>query len=102
MIRKGLFCRRGAVPVSIAYYNAVLEGTLIGGGVNGAGTHRVDCFVKRRKNPRLPDRWRDAMPIHVGSQVRTDACKDHLYMLLVQFSEEITYGPCSGVVDICD
>jgi hypothetical protein len=34
-----------------------------------ASVHRSNGFVKRCKNPRLPDCLRDAMPIHVGSQV---------------------------------
>ena len=67
-----------------------------------AKAHRSDSFVKRRENLRFPDRCRDAVPVHVGSQVRTDTREDHADPLAVQFIEQIAYGLCSGVVDIRD
>jgi hypothetical protein len=58
--------------------------------------------VKCRENPRFPDRYCDAVPVHVGSQVRTDTREDHVDPLAAQIVEQIAYGLRGGVVDIGD
>jgi cystathionine beta-lyase/cystathionine gamma-synthase len=71
-------------------------------GAKSAKAHRSDSFVKRRENLRFPDRCRDAVPVHVGSQVRTDTCEDHADPLAPQIVEQIAYGLRGGVIDIRD
>ena len=67
-----------------------------------AKAHCGDSFVKCRENLRLTDRCRDAVPVHVGSQVWIDTREDHVDPLAVQIIEQIAYGLRGGIIDIRD
>ena len=54
--------------------------------------HRSDGFVGCRENPRLAERRRDAVPVHVGPKLRADAREDHADPLARQIIEQIAYG----------
>jgi hypothetical protein len=54
-----------------------------------AKAHCGDSFVKSRENLRVSDRCCDAVPVHVGSQVRTDTREDDVDPLAAQIIEQI-------------
>jgi len=43
--------------------------------------------MERRENLRLANRGGDAVPVHVGPQVRTDTCEDQAHPLARQIIE---------------
>jgi len=64
--------------------------------------HRSDGFVGCRENPRLAERRRDAVPVHVGPKVRANAREDHADPLARQIIEQIANALRSGAVHVRD
>ena len=58
--------------------------------------------MKRGENPHLADRRYKVMPVHVGSEIRTDTCEDDVDPSVRQLLKQIAYGLRGRVVYIGD
>src|SRR5262245_36071654 len=57
-----------------------------------AAAHGRDSFVQRRENAVLAEDVGDAVPVHVGLEVGTDAREDDAHLLAIEIVEQFANG----------